>query len=730
MESGLFSYQFETIALEHLKKALNDSDAKFKKGQLDAILNIVKDRKKLLLVQRTGWGKSMVYFIATKILRDPNYYQLHLNQENPSPGPALMISPLLSLMRNQVHYGSEVINLNRYDSSQTSKDTQIAKEDFVNSDLDLLIISPERLSNFNFVNSVLAPVANKISLLIIDEAHCISDWGHDFRPDYMRINSIIANLAPNTPLVATTATANDRVINDVSDQFGEETKILRGQLSRSSLKLVTKKMPSEEERLAFISNLIPLMDGSGIIYTLTIRNAERVAVWLKINGIRAEAYHAGLSNEDRILRENKLLNDELDVIVATSALGMGFDKPNLKYVIHFQTPQSAVHYYQQVGRAGRKLKDAYGICLQGSEDERINSYFIENAFPRREVFENIVNILSKVQKPLTKQNIQYSCNYPPKQIEAALKILSSMDDAPITQNDNNEWQRTPNPLQINWERVSEIKQLRIKEWEEMKAYIQTQECHMLFLAKKLGDPANNPCNRCDSCKEIKFETVDSESMNKASEFLNHLNIPIKPRKKWMKPDFVHYEKFIGNIKIEESVMEGRALCHLSDPLHGKMVIDGKNDLDFNEELIKAAADLISDKRRWGENKNFSWVTCIPSNNKELLVPQLAKKIALKLDLPFVEAIKKIKDTKPQKTMHTSRYKKENLDGAFEIINKDLIPNTGNVLLIDDIVESGWTFTIAGALLKCAGPGDVFPFALAYRKGDAVIDKYLDNNDNE
>ena len=656
MNEGLFSYRFKEIALSHLRKALNNPEAQFKEGQLDAILSIVRDRKRVLLVQKTGWGKSMVYFISSKILRDPDYYRLHLNQENKSPGPCLMISPLLSLMRNQVHYGSNIIKIDRIDSSQSIKSKSETESSFIKNNLDLLIVAPERLSNPDFVENVLAPIANKIGLLIVDEAHCISDWGHDFRPDYMRINSIIDNLPPQTPLVATTATANDRVINDIHDRFGDETEILRGELGRSSLKLMAKIMSSETERLAYIASIIPNLRGSGIIYALTIRNAEKISLWLQKNGINAKPYHASMKDDDRINVENKLLDDELDVVVATSALGMGFDKPNLKFVIHFQTPQSAVHYYQQVGRAGRNIKDAYGICLLGQEDEEINSFFIENAFPSKNIFELIINILSKSDKPMNEHTIKYLCNVPPGQIEKALKILDSLDSSPVIQIEKRVWQKTPNTLNIDWNKVEQIKKTRIKEWEDMKEYISLSSCHMVYLSNKLGDKIIESCGKCNNCSPIDIQETNTDLIQKASIFLNKLNIPIMPRKLWMKPDFNIYKHLSGSIKDNEKAMEGRALCHLSDMYFGKLVLEGKTNSEFDDKLIDAAIKIINDKNRWHDNENsFSWVTCVPSLNKKRLVPDFAKKVALRLKIPFIEAVHKIKETKPQKMMNSSKF---------------------------------------------------------------------------
>ncbi len=725
MSRDLFSYDFHGVALSYLRIALNNPEAEFRSGQLESILSIVQDRKKLLLVQKTGWGKSMIYFIATKILRDPEYYRIHLNQDDVNPGPALLVSPLISLMRNQIFSGSNIISIDRLDSSQDYDDYDIASQNFKENKLDLLMISPERLSNTNFVETCLVPMANKISLLIIDEAHCISDWGHDFRPDYMRIKSMIKNLAPRTPMIATTATANKRVSKDVSNQLGEETKVLRGELSRKSLKLMTKIIKTDEERLAYLASIIPKINGAGIIYALTIRHTERIAEWLRKNGINAKSYHSNLENEKRDKRETELLLDDVDVIVATSALGMGFDKPNLKFVIHYHTPQSIVHYYQQVGRAGRNIDNAYGICIYGPDDEEINQSFIENAFPEKEVFESVISALQDSNEPIRAQEIYIQSNQPQGQIEKALKILGSMDNAPIIKNKKNMWQKTPNPLSIDWDKVDEIKSVRRNEWKDIKDYIGADVCHMNFLSKKLDDEIDGVCGKCNYCDDLDkhFNKIDENKIIEAGVWLEKIVIPIKPRKIWTSSNFKEYDFFKGKIKSDEILEEGRALCHISDPIFGKMIMEGKQNLKFDDKLIEKAVKVINEY--WDIEKNFTLVTCIPSANKQSLVPELAKKIAEKIDSPFIELINKVKNTQPQKTMKNSSYKKSNLDGAFEVIeNVKHINNQGRVLLVDDIVESGWTFTIAGALLRKKGYGDVYPFALGYRKGEAIIEKHI------
>jgi ATP-dependent DNA helicase RecQ len=345
--------QFKTSkenVLSLLRQALNNPTATFHSEQWDAIEILVVKRARLLVVQRTGWGKSMVYFLATRLLREQG------------AGPTLLVSPLLALMRNQIEAAQRINVKAATVNSTNQKDWQIIREQLLLNTIDILLISPERLANDDFREKMLLPVADRIGLFVVDEAHCISDWGHDFRPDYRRIKRIVQALPANIPLLATTATANNRVVADIQIQLGENIHLLRGALARTSLHLQTIILPTTAARMAWLAEHLPQLPGCGIIYTLTVRDSQKVAEWLQTCGINAHAYHASLK-ENRENLEQALLNNELKALVATSALGMGFDKPDLGFVIHFQRPGSVVHYYQQVGRAGRALQQAYGILL-------------------------------------------------------------------------------------------------------------------------------------------------------------------------------------------------------------------------------------------------------------------------------------------------------------------------------------------------------------------------------
>lgn len=333
-----------------LLRAMVNNQAVFKEDQLEAIESVL-NREKTLVVQRTGWGKSMVYFIATKLLREQN------------EGPTILISPLLSLMRNQIESARKIgINAVTINSSNDEEWDEI-DELLSRNQCDILIVSPERLSNQRFINNTLPLIENNggIGFFVVDEAHCISDWGHDFRPDYRRIVRIVNGLSPNVPILATTATANNRVVRDIEEQLGNDLKIMRGTLKRESLRLSVLHMPDHAKRLAWLAEQIPQMNGTGIIYCTTIGECDRVSSWLQSQGINALPYHSRC--EDRELLESKLIRNEIKALVATDALGMGFDKPDLGFVFHYSMPGSLVSYYQQIGRAGRSLSNADVVLL-------------------------------------------------------------------------------------------------------------------------------------------------------------------------------------------------------------------------------------------------------------------------------------------------------------------------------------------------------------------------------
>ena len=687
-------------AQQLLQTALANPAAEFRDGQWEAIDALVNHRQKLLVVQRTGWGKSSVYFISTKIFRDRGM------------GPTIIISPLLALMRNQIESAQRLGIVAETMNSTNQDDWQVVTQRILDNEIDCLLISPERLANDNFIEKVLQPIADRIALMVIDEAHCISDWGHDFRPDYRRITNILRQLPSNTPVLGTTATANDRVIEDLQTQLGD-INIHRGPLTRESLTLQTMILPDQASRLAWLAQVIPTLPGTGIVYTLTVRDAEQVAEWLVANDIDAKAYYGSVthdsfedSNTYRQHLENLLLNNQLKVLVATTALGMGYDKPDLSFVIHYQAPGSIVAYYQQVGRAGRGIDHAVGILMSGMEDHNIHEFFRESAFPSEVQVNEILQVLENSDS-LSIRSMEEQTNLRHGQIEKVLKLLSVESPAPVIK-DGSRWVRTPVPYKMDHARITHLTGQRVQEWQEVQKYLDNTNCKMTFLRRALDDLDPTPCGKCSSClgQPVINISVDPTLAHRAGTFLKHAEMVITPKAQVAANAFLDYG-FRGNLPQKFRAQEGRVLSRWGDAGWGKMVADNKHAGRFSNELVEAMAEMI--QQRWQPNPAPQWVCCVPSRHHSELVPDFAKRLADRLGLPFVNAVSKIKDNQPQKGQQNRFHQCRNLDGVFAVTQ----PYEGqSVLLVDDIVDSGWTLTVIAALLQQAGSGLVYPIALA------------------
>lgn len=678
-------------ALELLRIGTGDSTSNFRDDQEEAIRHIVEGDGRLLVVQRTGWGKSFVYFIATKILRENGM------------GPSLLVSPLLSLIRNQLH-AAERMGLNAVTIHSENRDEWPAIEEQVRTgNVDILLISPERFSNQQFQDNVLSHIAGQVSMLVVDEAHCISDWGHDFRPHYRMIARIVSSLPANTRLLATTATANNRVMEDLEEQIGPDLAILRGPLHRPSLLLQTICIDDKAERLAWLAEHISNIAGSGIIYTLTVRDAKQVTDWLKLQGLNVETY-TGQSGDNRPTLESALLNNDVKALVATTALGMGFDKPDLAFVVHYQTPGSVVAYYQQVGRAGRGIPESHGILLSGNEDQEINDFFINSAFPTKDEVSEILKALENAPGGLTLPNLLIEINLSRGRLDKTLQRLSLESPAPLVK-DGSKWMLTTSVLSDEfWVRAEQLTARRKIEQGQMQEYVSLDGGHMEFLVSALdGDldgvetPAITPVP----------ETVDSKLTLRAIDFLRRTSLPIDPRRQWPNGGLPELD-VKGRIPAGLQLQPGKALCVWGDAGWGKQVFKGKyQDNHFSDQLVEACLDLI---KNWTPHPNPAWVTCIPSYRRPELVPNFAQRLAESLSLPYHESLLRVDERPEQKEMQNSSMQARNVDGAFVVVDGDL-PN-GPVLLIDDMVDSKWTLTIAGWLLQSRGVEAVHSLVLA------------------
>jgi len=693
-------------ALAYLSTSLGTNNATFREGQWEAINAIVNRQQRLMVVQRTGWGKSSVYFIATRLLRDQG------------KGPTLIISPLLALMRNQIEAASRLkIRAVTINSTNSKHWVELYKQISDNT-IDAILISPERLSNQEFRMTVLPNLAQKVGLLVVDEAHCISDWGHDFRPDYRLIGNILKHLPPNMPILCTTATANNRVLDDVVQLMGN-MQINRGILTRDSLRLQVLNLGDKARRLAWLATHLDSLKGTGIIYVLTKRDAIVVSNWLKKCGHDVEPYFSDVTHHEypdsdtwRTELETRLLNNELKALVATTALGMGYDKPDLGFVIHYQAPGSVVGYYQQIGRAGRAISEAYAILLCGSEDAEIHEYFRTSAFPSEQNVQKILDLLSTVDFMSTR-DFEPHLNLRMGQIQQVLKFLSSEDPSPIVINSNT-WSRTPVDYVIDKARIQHLTQQREKEWEEILDYQVLKDCLMQYLQVKLDDVDPKPCGKCANClgEELVSSSIDFKYLNEANIFLRRSEYPIPAKKQAAANAFTVYG-LGGNIPKNLQSDEGRVLSSWGEAGWGTLVKMGKQNGFFDDQLVDATLEMLNE--RWKPDPMPQWITCIPSTRHPFLVPEFCKRLSEKLGIPFYPVIEKVKQNQPQKLQQNRFLQCKNLDGVFEI--KDL-QTISPVLLVDDIIDSGWTLTVGSYLLKREGLTFVYPLALASTTPDS------------
>jgi ATP-dependent DNA helicase RecQ len=679
-------------ALALLRIGSGRTDATFREGQEDSIRHIVEGRGRLLVVQKTGWGKSFVYFIATKLLREAG------------AGPALLVSPLLALMRNQIAAAERMgVRAGTINSDNVSEWAQI-EAGLAGGEFDILLISPERIANEYFRTQVLAGIAAQISLLVIDEAHCISDWGHDFRPHYRVLERIVKTLPSTLRLVATTATANDRVMQDLAEVLGPDLERSRGDLNRTSLSLQTIRLPSQTERLAWLAGQLATLQGHGIIYTLTVRDANQVADWLKTRGFNVEAY-TGETGDGREQLEQALLNNQVKALVATTALGMGYDKPDLAFVIHYQMPGSVVAYYQQVGRAGRAVDSAYGVLLSGEEESDINDWFIRSAFPTQREVADILQALEAEPKGLSVPELLSHVNLSRGRVDKAIALLSLEAPAPIAKQGSH-WQLTAARLSEGfWARAERLTTLRRNELEQMQRYARLPfGDHMSFL---IGALDGDPRGVTKPALPPLTTGVDPALVGAAVAFLRGTSLPIEPRRKWPEGGMPHYS-VKGRMPASHQAQAGKALCVSGDAGWGGLVKQGKcRDGNFSDDLVAACVKMIDE---WNPQPAPAWVTCVPSLRHPDLVPNFAKRLAAALGLPFHMIIAKTHERPEQRTMANSIQQARNIDGSLALDDRS-VPHDP-VLLVDDMVDSRWTLTVSAWLLRKGGSGEVWPMALA------------------
>ncbi|MEU3827739.1 RecQ family ATP-dependent DNA helicase [Streptomyces sp. NPDC029080] len=691
--------------------------ARLREDQWRAIEALVADRRRALVVQRTGWGKSAVYFVATSLLRAGG------------SGPTVIVSPLLALMRNQVEAAGRAGIHARTINSANTEEWEAVQAEIEAGDVDVLLVSPERLNNPDFRDQVLPKLSAATGLLVVDEAHCISDWGHDFRPDYRRLRTMLGDLPPGVPVLATTATANARVTADVAEQLGtggtSDALVLRGPLDRESLSLGVLRLPDAAHRMAWLADHLDDLPGSGIVYTLTVAAAEEVTAFLRQRGHAVASYTGKTENAERQQAEDDLLANRVKALIATSALGMGFDKPDLGFVVHLGSPSSPIAYYQQVGRAGRGVAHAEVLLLPGKEDEAIWEYFASLAFPPEELVRRTLDVLARADGPLSLPALEPLVELRRSRLESMLKVLD-VDGA--VRRVKGGWIATGQPWSYDAERYAWVARQRAAEQQAMREYAAGTECRMEFLQRQLDDEGAKPCGRCDNCAGPRFTSgLSSAALDAARSDLGRAGVEVEPRRMWPTGLPAIGIDLKGRIPPGEQASPGRALGRLSDIGWGNrlrpLLAPRTPDAVVPDDVARAVVDVLADWARgpggWASGAPDAparpvGVVTVASHSRPQLIHSLGARIAEIGRLPLLGSVEYAGDA-PRSPRSNSAQRLKALDGALTVppaLASALGAADGPVLLVDDFTETGWTLAITARLLRRAGAHGVLPLVLA------------------
>ncbi|MFC8365888.1 RecQ family ATP-dependent DNA helicase [Streptomyces griseorubiginosus] len=706
-----------------LARLVGDStgSARLREDQWRAIEALVADKRRALVVQRTGWGKSAVYFVATALLRERG------------AGPTVIVSPLLALMRNQVDAAARAGIRARTINSSNPEEWETIRGEVAAGTVDVLLVSPERLNNPDFRDNVLPELSAATGLLVVDEAHCISDWGHDFRPDYRRLRTMLTELPSGVPVLATTATANARVTADVAEQLGtgsgSDALVLRGPLDRESLSLSVLQLPDAAHRLAWLADHLNDLPGSGIIYTLTVAAAEEITAFLRECGHTVASYTGKTENAERQQAEEALLANKVKALVATSALGMGFDKPDLGFVVHVGSPSSPIAYYQQVGRAGRGVEHAEVLLLPGREDEAIWSYFASVAFPPEEAVRRTLDALAGADRPLSLPALEPLVELNRTRLEIMLKVLD-VDGA--VHRVKGGWIATGKPWSYDSDRYAWVAKQRAAEQQAMRDYATTAGCRMEFLRRQLDDEEAAPCGRCDNCAGPRFTAdISPAALDTAGGSLARAGVVVEPRRMWPTGLPAIGVDLKGRIPPAEQASPGRALGRLSDigwgnrlrPLLAPQTPDAPVPDDVAHAVVTVLADWAKGPDGWASGATDSQarpvgVVTLPSRTRPQLVQSLGSRISAVGRIPLLGSLG-YTDHSDELSLprSNSAQRLRALHGALVVpaaLREALEAAGGPVLLVDDMTETGWTLAVAARLLLRSGAQGVLPLVLAVR----------------
>ena len=659
--------------------------------QVDAVHAVLQPASRVLVVQATGWGKSAVYWAATHAIRSTG------------AGPTLVVSPLLALMRDQVS-AAERAGLKAATVNSTNVDDWDDVFAQLDADaIDVLLVSPERLGNPRFAARLGALLA-RVGLIVIDEAHCISDWGFDFRPDYQRLARALLS-TPTASVLATTATANQRVTHDIATQLQEQaqaqsgstTVTFRGTLARTSLTLSVVPALSPLQRYAWIADALAQLPGSGIVYVLTVAEAERLTAFLRSCGFAVDAYTGQIDADTRLKVEDRLRHNQVKAVVATSALGMGYDKPDLGFCVHVGSPSTPVAYYQQVGRAGRAVTHAEGVLLPSDADERIWDYFATASIPDASTAAKVLQSLGGDGRSLIE--IEADTGVRRGRLEALLKILAVEG---VVDKEGSVWRTTGLPYVHDSAKWSALAQVRQQEADIMRQYAHGQGCLMAYLQTALDDPMPAPCGRCSVCTgHLPFPglTPSADNLIAARDFLRGMDVDIEPRKRW--PAGVRRK---GTIRGFDA---GRAVAFADDPgwVAELKVLRQAAPGDVPAELLGGALALLG---RWAKSWPARPVCVVPLPAPDMAGNRrLAEHIALKGRLVMLDGFRWAGGPAPHDAASTPVV--AHLESAIRWTGEAL--PVGPVLLVSTEVRTRWTATLAAALLREQGASQVILLAL-------------------
>jgi ATP-dependent DNA helicase RecQ len=652
--------------------------------QVDAVHAVLQAASRVLVVQATGWGKSAVYWAATHALRSTG------------AGPTLVVSPLLALMRDQVS-AAERAGLTAATVNSTNFDDWDQVFQRLDADaLDVLLVSPERLGNPRFAARLGALLA-RVGLIVIDEAHCISDWGFDFRPDYQRLARALLSI-PTASVLATTATANERVTHDIGQQLGVGTVTFRGTLARTSLTLSVVPGLSPLQRYAWLADALQQLPGSGIIYVLTVAEAERLTAFLRSCGHAVDAYSGQTDADTRQKVEDRLRHNQVKAVVATSALGMGYDKPDLGFCVHVGSPSTPVAYYQQVGRAGRAVAHAEGVLLPSDADERIWDYFATASMPAPETAAKVLECLGSQGRSLIE--IEADTGVRRGRLEALLKILAVEG---VVDKEGALWRATGVPYEHDTAKWTTLAQVRQHEAGIMRQYAHGAGCLMAYLQTALDDPLPVPCGRCSVCTgQLPFPglTPSPDQLRSARDFLRGLDVDIEPRKRW--PAGVLRKGVIRGFDA------GRAVAFADDPgwaAELQALQQGASG-QVPEALLAGALATLG---RWAKTWPTRPVCVVPLPAPDMAANRvLAEHLARKGRLPLHDALGWHGGAAPDDAASTPVV--AHLESAIRWASDTPWP-TGPVLLVTTTVRSRWAATVAAAVLRENGAAQVLVLAL-------------------